>query len=561
MSTINVTNLRGKGGTSPNLPDGAVVTGVATATTFSGTLDGSLKTTGTPTLGLGVTINASGVAVSGVLTATTFKGDGSNLTGVGVTIAPISYNPDVGDTDAAINTGIGVTFNQAVIAGTGNATLRIAGAAGTVVENFGVGSSITIAGGVISLQPSSNLNPSETYHISFPAALFKNNVGDTNSEAISWTFNTEDPAFRLFSIGFNQHGQMGIDSASVNNYSSPVQVPGTTWKQVGFNADGEGGKLAVKTDGTLWGWGQNTNGELGQNSRTDYSSPKQVPGTTWSAVGGGRQGYHMVKTDGTLWAVGQNGTGFFGTNQSESTLGRASSPVQIPGTTWNGSLKSRGIAGGYEYAVALKTDGTLWAWGSNSDGKLAQNNQTAYSSPVQIPGTTWRSVSTYIYHTLATKTDGTLWAWGNNNVGMLGQNNQSEYSSPVQIPGTTWSSNCSAGFNQSACVKTDGTLWTWGTNDQGLLGISQPTNSHRSSPVQVPGTTWSDIYQGGSDSHCFAIKTDGTIWAWGVGGDGQMGLNDRTQYSSPVQIGSGTDWSSAAIAGKTSFILETDNTP
>ena len=129
--------------------------------------------------------------------------------------------------------------------------------------------------------------------------------------------------------------------------------------------------------GTLWGWGQNTNGELGQNSRTYFSSPKQVPGTTWAAVGGGRQGYHMVKNDGTLWAVGQNGSGFFGTNQSEGTIGRASSPVQIPGTTWNGSLGARGVTGGYEFAVALKSDGTLWSWGSNTDGKLGLTNTTA----------------------------------------------------------------------------------------------------------------------------------------------------------------------------------------
>jgi len=124
MSTIKVTNLSGRGGASPNLPDGAVVTGVATATTFSGTLDGSLKTTGTPTLGLGVTINASGVAISGVATAgigsfTTVYGDGSNLTGVGETIAPWYYNPDVNDTAVQVATGIGFTFNKKVVAGSG----------------------------------------------------------------------------------------------------------------------------------------------------------------------------------------------------------------------------------------------------------------------------------------------------------------------------------------------------------------------------------------------------------------------------------------------------------
>jgi len=574
MSTIKVNNLSGKGGATPNLPDGAVISGVATVTNLkptnvnvSGavtatTFDGSLKSTGTPTLGLGVTINASGVAVSGVLTATTFKGDGSNLTGVGVTIAPISYNPDVGDTGASITSGIGITFNQTVIAGTGNATLRIAGAAGTVVENFGVGSSITISGGTIKLQPSSNLNVTETYHISFPAALFKNNVGDTNSEAISWTFNTEDPAYRLFSIGFNQHGQMGIDSTTHDYYSSPVQVPGTTWKNVGTNVATEGGKLAVKTDGTLWGWGQNTQGELGQNSRTDYSSPRQVGSdTTWVNVGGNRDGYHMVKTDGTLWVVGKNGSGSFGTNQSESTLGAVSSPIQIPGTTWNGSLGNRSITGGYEYALVLKTNGTLWGWGQNSTGYLAQGNTTQYSSPVQIPGTTWRSVSAYNSHVLATKTDGTLWAWGENGNGMLGQNNTTQYSSPKQIPGTNWGSNCSAGNVQSGCVKTDGTLWMWGINTQGEIGNISTAIDNYSSPIQIPGTTWSDIVQGGGDKHCFGLKTDGTIWAWGTGGEGQFGLDTRTQRSSPTQIGSGTNWSSATVTGKTSFILETDNTP
>ena len=110
MSTINVTNIKGKGGASPNLPDGANITGVVTATSF----DGSLKTTGTPTLGVGVTINASGVAISGVCTAgigsfTTLYGDGSNLTGIAVTISAINYNPDVGG-NPNIDTGIGLSL-------------------------------------------------------------------------------------------------------------------------------------------------------------------------------------------------------------------------------------------------------------------------------------------------------------------------------------------------------------------------------------------------------------------------------------------------------------------
>ena len=154
MSTIKVTNLSGRGGASPNLPDGAVISGVATVTNLkptnvnvSGavtatTFDGSLKSTGTPTLGLGVTINSSGINVSGVLTATTFYGSGSNLTGVGESIAPWYYNPDIGDTQVRPETGIGITFNKKISAGRGTATLKIvnAGVAGTTIQSWGVSS-------------------------------------------------------------------------------------------------------------------------------------------------------------------------------------------------------------------------------------------------------------------------------------------------------------------------------------------------------------------------------------------------------------------------------------
>ena len=128
--------------------------------------------------------------------------------------------------------------------------------------------------------------------------------------------------------------------------------------------------------------------------------------------------------------------------------------------------------------------------GQNSTGYLAQGNAVQYSSPVQIPGTTWRSVSSYESHVIATKTDGTLWAWGENGNGMLGQNNTTQYSSPKQIPGTTWGSNCSAGNVQSGCVKTDGTLWMWGRNHAGQIGNNSTSVDNYSSPIQIPGTTW-----------------------------------------------------------------------
>ena len=188
---------------------------------------------------------------------------------------------------------------------------------------------------------------------------------------------------------------------------------------------------ALKTDGTMWGWGINSSGQLGQNSVVNYSSPVQVPGTTWTKVTASG-GVLSIKTDGTLWAWGSNGAGQLGQNSTTATA--LSSPIQIPGTTWSH------ISAGTNCAYAVKTDGTLWTWGVNDKGNLGQNNTTKYSSPAQIPGTTWNFVTGAEKQAFATKTDGSLWSWGYQYFGVLGHNQGGETfcSSPVQVPGT-WS--------------------------------------------------------------------------------------------------------------------------
>jgi len=278
----------------------------------------------------------------------------------------------------------------------------------------------------------------------------------------------------------------------------------------------------------LFGWGDNAYGQLAQNNTTQYSSPVQIPGITWNFVSAAYNNSAATKTDGTLWSWGYNSTGVLGQNNRTY----ASSPVQIPGTTWSS------ISGSSSHFIAIKTDGTLWSWGRNQAGQLGQNNRTYASSPVQIPGTTWNSISSGGQHLLATKTDNTLWAWGLNQYGQLGQNNTTRYSSPVQIPGTTWSS-ISGGGNHSIATKTDGTLWAWGINGNGQIGLNNLTQY--SSPVQIPGTTWSSIAAG--RFHSSSIKTDGTLWMWGLNQYGTLGQNDTTQYSSPRQV-PGTTWSS-----------------
>ena len=133
----------------------------------------------------------------------------------------------------------------------------------------------------------------------------------------------------------------------------------------------------------MWGWGTPQYGDLGLNNKTYYSSPKQIPGTTWRHVRSVAYGAAAVKTDGTLWTWGRSNWGS-GAYNVGSPSQHYSSPVQVPGTTWNNIL-----GGGNYHYIASKTDGTLWAWGNNQQGQLGQGNTTNYSSPVQVPGTDW----------------------------------------------------------------------------------------------------------------------------------------------------------------------------
>ena len=571
MSTIKVTNLSGRGGASPNLPDGAVVTGVATATTFSGTLDGSLKTTGTPTLGVGVTINASGVAISGVCTAgigsfTTLYGDGSNLTGIAVTISAINYNPDVGG-NPNIDTGIGITFNQAVIAGSGDIKIRQVGAAGTIIESFGVGSSISISGGSFNFTPTSNLANDSVIFLDIPAGAFTSPDGSISSVAIGYTFNTTDIGYSLFSWGQNDNGELGQNTTGdATRKSSPVQIPGS-WANVSRGSNDSSSNLATRSDGSLWAWGNNVQGGLGQNNRTQYSSPVQVGSdTTWPVYDlddnklatFGASSSLAIKTDGTLWSWGYNDYGQLGHNQQGVSK---SSPVQIHGggTTW------KVCAAEYQFGGAIKTDGTLWVWGRNYYGELGQNNKTTYSSPVQIPGTTWSNIVCGSEFNLFSKTDGTLWGIGNNNYGQLGINqpHPTARSSPVQIPGTSWTDGIMAGKHISGAVRTDGTMWTWGLNEAGQLGQSNTT--YYSSPVQLPGTTWGKKSRENFCSYwsMHNVKTDGTLWNWGYNTSGQLGQGDvaLANFSSPKQVYSGTQWSLIGGNPFTPVAVIRDTTP
>jgi hypothetical protein len=578
MSELRVDSVKSKGGGAPDLPKGVTISGIATAATLgattvdvsnvnvsgvvtSGTLSGSLLSTGTPTLGLGVTINSSGLHISGVATAgivsaTTLYGDGSNLTGIAATIAPLFYNPDLSDSLVAVGTGIGITFNQQIKAGTGNITIRETNASGTVVENFGVGSSVTISENRISFTPSSDLTAGQVYHLSYPSGCFTNNEG-TDYVGTAYTFVVKPIVNYLWAMGASDGGQLG-DNTSVDK-SSPIQIPGSTWRRISGGETRGRSIMATKTDNTLWIWGETYSGGSGlnQSSLLRLSSPTQIPGTTCSDNFdiGGYTNAVAVKTDGTLWTWGTNSDGALGLNQTHNQQHR-SSPVQIgSGTDWS-TTAFHSSAGG-KGSFAIKTDGTLWGWGYNDTGQLAQNNVAAYSSPVQIPGTNWNFITKPYYSTAAIKTDGTLWTWGTNAYGNHGNNEGTNKSSPVQVPGTTWKKILSGNYG-SIANKTDGTLWYIGSNQFGSAGQNLPMgpgpSNSRSSPIQITsGTDWNDIAIGMWTR--YASKTDGTLYGWGRGDGGSLGT-PTVNKSSPTQI-PGTDWTGTLSSsyGRTLFNL------
>jgi len=336
----------------------------------------------------------------------------------------------------------------------------------------------------------------------------------------------------LWVWGYNQQGEQGLNDRTAR--SSPTQIGSASdWSVLDVGTTGSFETGVITGDNKLWMWGTNAQGQLGQNNETSYSSPVQVgTDTTWSKVVTGSTVTMATKTDGTLWSWGLGASGAGLGQNAEVSL---SSPTQIgTGSDWSTSAGKIARAAGA--TCAIKTDGTLWVWGENSQGMLGLNNRTTYSSPKQLSGTTWNTISCISNATFATKTDGTLWSWGQNSYGMLGLNNEVKYSSPVQIPGTTWSGIVPfGGWYAMTTIKTDGTMWAWGAGDKGAL--SQNNLTHYSSPVQIPGTTWSKVVKG-NDGTSAAIKTDGTLWTWGNNIAGGLGLNtpNNSNLSSPVQV-------------------------
>ena len=528
----------------------AITVGVVTATTLKGPVTGNI--TGNVSGhagGLGVSYNGGwpGAGTSqisaGVMTATSYYGDGSNLDGV--SSGPVSQQAvtiDGASTSIDLSNGNLIYASQSA-----NTTVSFANSENGNVYFVRV-KDATDTARTITWPDRINWEGGTT-----PTLINVNDTEEaqvfllvTRDMGVTWygkeIYKNVGAGFALFTWGTGGYGAGGQNDRVTR--SSPIQVASNNaWGHVYQGIQGNLTNFYGKLDGSLWSAGYNSGGQMRQNDRVTRSSPTQIgTDTTWSTSAVISRFTPIIpKTDGTMWSWGRNNHGQLGLNQSDNL--ELSSPTQIPGTTWSS------VAGLSGRVLALKTNGSLWSWGYNEYGQTGSSDRTRRSSPNQVgTDTTWAKLpvcgaeaGTGI--SAAIKTDGTLWVWGNAYFyGQLGLNEtgaSSRKSSPTQIPGTTWS-NVATGGKSTMATKTDGTLWVMGTNEFGTLGQNEgpgSTSGARSSPTQIPGTTWDGTQMRipSNGEGMKAMNTDGTLWVWGAGG-GWMGLNSEVQRSSPTQV-------------------------
>jgi uncharacterized repeat protein (TIGR02543 family) len=312
--------------------------------------------------------------------------------------------------------------------------------------------------------------------------------------------------------------------------------------------------ITLKADGTVWTWGLNASGELGNGNTNDSWIPVQVLGAGGSgvlnnvtAVMGGELHNVALKSDGTVWTWGSNLTNQLGDGMPAGKAYNSLTPVEVSGLTSVVKLGSRGY-----HTVAVKSDGTVWAWGWDRYGALGNGIDDPnfdYPVPVQVQGVNNPILVTagYLFG-VALLQDHTLVAWGDNLDGTMGDGTTTNRLTAVPVPGIDNVVWVSAGWTHVVAIRADGTVWTWGQNiwggafstcnggvfcGYGKLGDGT-TNDHYS-PKQVPRLSGAIMALGG-DASTSVLLRDGTVWTFGSNGAGQLGVAGINQSLVPVQV-------------------------
>ncbi|MCL2149493.1 MAG: hypothetical protein FWH51_00975 [Dehalococcoidia bacterium] len=406
---------------------------------------------------------------------------------------------------------------------------------------------IVLAGTPLLTQPKVSAAPGDTYAVPMVSAGGSHTVALHNDGTV-WAW------------GSNEYGQLGNNSTAGSLTPARVVGPGG----VGFLADiiavsaGDAHTVALKDDGTVWAWGANNHGQLGNNSTADSLTPVQVVDpdditgflADIAAISAGGLYTVALKADGTVWTWGANSDGQLGNDSSADSW--IPDQVREPWGGVNYLTEIIAISAGYAHTIVLKEDGTVWAWGQNYYGQLGDGTTTSSSTPVQVINpmdvtgflTDIVAVSAGYYHTVALKADGTVWAWGYNFYGQLGDSTDAHRYSPIQVPGLLEVAAISAGYAHTVALKADGTVWAWGLNSAGQLGNDSSTDSWIPDQVREPwgGVNYlTDIIAiSAGGYHAIALKSDGagegTLWSWGDNDFGQLGDGTAVNRLAPVQV-------------------------
>jgi hypothetical protein len=326
---------------------------------------------------------------------------------------------------------------------------------------------------------------------------------ESEKSAQSCTVTWSSPASRtVWAAGDNGSGQVG-DGTRVDR---PTLVLAQGVSGAVRIAAGMEHSVAVGADGSVWAWGSNGRGQLGDGTSQYRLKPGKLEGIS-DVVDVAAGWYHTValKSDGTVWAWGRNYYGQLGTGGNADS----SAPVRVGGLS---GVKK--IASGWYHCLALKSDGTVWAWGWNLKGQTGPEDEGGNSNtPVRVAGIDdVVDISAGMYHSVALRSDGSVLAWGANEYGQLGTGNELDSPMPMKVEGLSEVSQVAGGMNFTIALKTDGNVWAWGKNDYGQLGSdSLPVTS---TPVKVSGI--GDVIRVAAGSrHAGALKSNGTVWVWG----------------------------------------------
>lgn len=363
--------------------------------------------------------------------------------------------------------------------------------------------------------------------------------------------------------GNNMNGELG-DGTGINS-PLPVQVidptdPSGFLNGVADIADLHNSSLAIMADGTMRAWGRNQFGQLGDNTLSNSDVPVQVLGVGGSgfftgAVEAAGGDYHSValKSDGTVYAWGSNDRGQLGVGSAVDS----STPVQVldPADPTGFLTGVVSVAAGYDHSVALKQNGTVRTWGRNQQGELGNGTNIDSPTVVQVidpidPSgflTGVVAIATGGDHCMALKANGTVWAWGGNHAGQLGDGTTVDSYTPVKVVDSEDKSGflknvafIASGYDHSLAVKSDGTVWSWGLNYNGRLGdgteVNRPVPGRVLDPGDPTGYLGGVIEVSGGCAHSAALKSDGTMMAWGSNAQGQLGDNTSVNRSFAVRV-------------------------